>query len=225
SRDLRGRVWPVFLWFSVSLIFLEFYPLHWSLPYMVSPRFFRYTHQFVPPASLLAGFFLSSIWAKLSKSSYRRYLETVFALSLLLYCLVSASNGLEISETYKSHYDDVRFASGYLMSLEPKRIYSDNNVADKYNFYTSYERMWQVPFEYNGLRMQYDVVSGNRIWLLYGLNDSYVVLGGSRGVDYGSNWILNQGHSVLPGNWTLIWGYDQELDSHRFEPLRIYYVK
>jgi hypothetical protein len=234
-RLRRASTLPL-LWLAGQFAFLEFFPGTWTLPYQVMPRFFRYTHAFVAPASLLIGPCLAELWGMLARNSHRAGLErrwrrglarlgaAALALALVAYAFGSITQGFRIARLYKDHYQDERFAARLLAALPPRPIYSDHHLYDRFNFETGYRRMGQLRWQVEGLDIQREIVGKSYLEPLRGVTEGYVVIGGSRGVDWGTMWILKQGDFRLPHHWVLIAQYDQPLDVFRPEVLRVYSV-
>lgn len=228
SRLRRASALPL-LWLACQFLFLEFFPGAWELPYRVMPRFFRYTHAFVAPASLLIGFCLGELWAWLGRRTLRspglaRLAAAALALALLAYALGSSAQGFRIARLYRDHYQDERFAARLLASLPPGPIYSDHHFYDRFNFETGYRRVEQPRWEVDGFDTQREIVGKGFLDPLREVTEGYVVMGGARGVDYGTMWILKQGDFRPPDHWVLVAQYDQPLDPFRPEVLRIYSI-
>ena len=229
-RETRRQVLPFLLWFAPIFLFLEFYPPNWTLPYEVMPRYFRYVHAFLPPTSLMSGVFLASLWRAAGRAGAQlaggRLVSglpraAVGAL-ILLYGALSVSQGLAIAALYREYYTDGREAIAFLVSLPPRPIYTDNNLHDRFNFDTSYARRPQARWDVDGVSIQAEIVPSKDLEPFRGLTDGYVILGGSRGVNYGA--VLLRGSFEPPADWKLIFESDRPIDKYRREPLRIYEV-
>ncbi len=214
---------PSAAWLLVIFSVMEFAPQTFGLPYLLPFRFFRHTHVFVAPAAILSGIFLADVWRRGSSSRVSRILMVFLLLS---YSADSIIRGFALGSLYESHYDDVKAASDFLLQMPEKTIISDGKFQLEYSFRSGHtDRRHQVPSNYNGLSVQHNIVHGGDMPALYGLHDAYVVVGGSRGVDYGLEWILQKGGYELPPNWEVVWRYPEPPDKYRPEPMVIYYVR
>ena len=218
-KSARSKAAPAIIWALLLFAIMQFMPQKLSLPYEVPHRFFRHTYAFVPSAGVLAGIFLSHLWQNAKRYSV---FKVIFILLLASYSADSIFRGVWLSTHYKSHYDDMKDASDFLLEQPKKTIVSDGKFRAEYSFRSRHKRMDQVPFRIGDINLQSDVVDGNKLRLLYDLEDAYVLVGGSRGVDHSVHWILNQAENEIPENWRLIYELDKPKTSHRLEPLRIY---
>ncbi len=252
-RKLRHGTWVFMSWAAILFMFLNFFPGEFSLPYRLTPRFFRYTYAFVVPLSIIMGAAAASAWGALSRgtntamresaimmpihdakmamglASRMKHTAKILAKTILLallagYAIVSVGGGWNTGQLYKTNYDDVKAASVYLAGLPPKPIYADNKMHDVYNFHTSYLRMDSVPWGIGNENIQSEVVGNKRYALLDNLTEGYIVFGGSRGVDFSQFWTMQLRNFRPPENWRLIYIYNAPLGGHREEPLRIYEI-
>jgi hypothetical protein len=233
-RELRRVALPFFAWIGVTFAFLEFYPVEWSLPLKGAPRFFRYTHALIPPTCLLIGIAMAPLWRWAGRGprvsvfvQERRLLgasrgQVVLVGLLAVYAYASVSLGFATARLYDDHYEDARSAARFIASLPPKGIYSDAAFFDRFNFYTGYSRMGQIRWTVGGRNVHYDLVKNRDLEPLRGLRDGYVVMGGSRGVDYASQWILTRGDFDPPGSWKQVFEHCRPVTPHRPESLRVY---
>lgn len=229
-KSLRQSAGLFLAWFAFIFLIMEFMPQNIS-PYQVPTRFFRHTYVFVVPATLVSACFLSKLITSLYDIRARGkwlHLRNV-ALSLVLLALVvfladGVHRGWSLGHFYKSHYDDVKISSDLILGLENKSVISDGKFRAEYIFRSGYTRLFMAPYNYKNFHIQYNIAQGNNIQHLYDAENVYVVLGGSRGVDYGMYWVLESGGKEIPSNWKLIREYRFPPDAHRHEYLRVYDV-
>jgi len=220
------KVYPLIIWFLVMFFFLNFMPMKVN-PYMVPPRFFRYTHAFFVPAIILFAISLDSVWNFVIGKS-RKHMPLIklsFFVVLFAITISSLYYGIKLSNMYKDAFSDTEEAAFFLAGLEPKPIYSDNIMLDRFNFYTGYERTWQVNFNLGLFSFQQDIIEKRNYEPLREISDAYVITGGARAPDIGPYYILSSNYFNKTENWELIKVIERDLTEYRAEYLKIYYVK
>lgn len=209
------------IWFFTIFVLLEFLPMGIN-PYMVAPRFFRYTYAFFVPATLISAMALYSIW----KSSVRKHpalIKILFALFFFILTYTSLIEGSKLANIYKDSFSDSREAAIFISKLEPKAIYADNSMLDRFNFYTVYERTNQTFLSFS-IDFQKEIVEGKNYSALYKISDGYAVLGGARSPDISPIFVLNSNQFEVPKNWILIKEIEREKEFYRAENLKIYQI-
>jgi len=230
DKGLRDKAVPALVWFTVTFIFLEFFPTSLEPPLKVSFRFFRYAYAFVPPASLISGAALAWLyrrWAFGTSRGKKHRLNWKLALLyvfVLVYAGISINQGLDLAKRYVDHYNDPRYAVRYIASLPPKPVYGDYIFLDRFNFETGYERIGDTRWDVNGVGTNI-IVKDKDVSRLRNISRGYVVFGGARGMDASPQSVLQTGSFKPPKKWHLIYEDDKPLDANRWEPLRVYSIK
>jgi 4-amino-4-deoxy-L-arabinose transferase-like glycosyltransferase len=212
-RRVPGTSVPL-LWLLVMVVLLEFLPkqLH---PFTLSPRYVRYLHAWLVPASLIIAAALEDV---------RRWRAAVFWVAL---AILGASGLVEATILHRWLIDPVtdrNDASRFLTSLPPKAVWSDFWLTSRYAFDMQYVQTLHIPSDLHGKPLQIEVIEKNDLETLWTIPEGYVVTGGSRG-EVGMFSVLNlRGHQP-PATWTLLEEIDRPLRPWRLEPLRIWEVR
>ncbi|MFH1106102.1 MAG: glycosyltransferase family 39 protein [Candidatus Aenigmatarchaeota archaeon] len=213
------------MWFFMVFLLLEFLPMGIS-PYAVAPRFFRYAHAFFVPAVLVSAVALNSIW-NFSISRSKKHSSLTKMIFLIIFSALTCASlieGAKLSNLYRDSFGDSTEASLFLLKLDPKPIYSDNAMSDRFDFYTGYERSSQLMWYVNNHSFQMDIIEKRNYEPLKNISDAYVVVGGARSPDTSPHLMLSSCSFEKTNNWELIATFKRNLTEYRAEPLKIYYV-
>jgi len=223
-KDIK-RSYILQIWFFTIFLFLNFLPMKIN-PYMVPPRFFRYTHAFFIPAVLILAFAIGSIWnfAIVKFKKHSNSIRVVFLAILIALTCTSLYEGIKLANLYQDSFNDSKEAALFLAKLDPKPIYSDNTMLDRFNFYTGYERTSQTMWSLGGFSFQREIVERHNYEPLKEISDAYIVSGGARAPDISPYFVLNLDSFEKPENWKLIATIKRNLTWYRTETLKIYYV-
>jgi len=213
------------IWFFTIFACLEFLPMGLN-PYMVAPRFFRYTHATFVPAVLISAMVLYSIWnsavARFKKSSI--LIKALFSIFFVLLAYTSLLEANKLANLYKDSFSDSKQAAMFLSILQPKAIYTDNSMLDRFNFNTKYERVNQTFPSFN-IGFQKNVIEEKNYSVLSNISDAYIVFGGSRAPDINPILVLNAKNFQVPSSWIMLKEIKKEVEIYRAESLKIYFIK
>lgn len=215
-RSMVKRLYLPIFWLISMYMVLEFFPGDYSLPYMVLPRFFRYTYLLLPPAILITA------------SGINTLLNRKKGLLILTMCFLSISSfywSNKIYRLYKDTQRDRKIAARMFQYLPRRDVYSDSWMLDTIAFISDYTRSFDIRYDIDGKWFQGRVVQERDLDLLDEIEDAYIIVGGSRGPDVGMFSVFNLKEYPVPENWELMIEIQGEINIFREETLKVYYVK
>jgi 4-amino-4-deoxy-L-arabinose transferase-like glycosyltransferase len=219
------RTYPLVIWMITIFFFLNFLPMSIN-PYSVPPRFFRYAHALLLPVVMLFAISMDSIW-RFSITKFKKSTNTVLTIFAILFIFItytSLEEGFKLARLYQDAFSDSEEATFYIAKLGPKPIYSDNGFLDKFNFYTGYEKSYQLMWSLDGIWFQKDIVESKNYQPLKNISDAYIVSDGARAPDCSPYSILNLDSFDKPNNWALLKTIERKLTDYRAKNLKIYYI-
>jgi hypothetical protein len=212
-RRVPGTSVPL-LWLLVMVVLLEFLPkqLH---PFTLSPRYPRYAHAWLVPASLIVAAALEDV---------RRWRAGVFWVALAILGTSGVVEAAILHRRWIEPVTDRNEASRFLTSLPPKAVWSDFWLTSRYAFDMQYAPTLNIPGDLRGKPLQLGVIEKNDLETLWSIPEGYVVTGGSRGWVAMSSVLNLRGHEP-PATWRLLEEIDHPFRPWRLEPLRIWEVR
>jgi len=211
-RPARAHV-PL-LWLLVLVLLLEFLPkdLH---PLTLSPRYARYAHAWIAPASLVVAVALDGV---------RRWRRGVFWVCLAVLATSGLVEARTLHRVWTDPLSDRNDAASFLAALPVKAVYADFWLLGRYSFAMQYALTLNTPWAINGKPLQTEVIERNDFATLWTIPEGYVVTGGSRGAEVGTSSVLNLKGNVPPPTWRLLEEIARPLGIRRLEPLRVWEV-
>jgi len=209
-----ARVHVPLLWLLVLVLLLEFLAkqLH---PLTLSPRYARYAHAWLAPASLVVAVALEGM------RRWRRGTVWVCIAVLATSGLIEART---LHRVWTEPLSDRNEAASFLATLPVKPVYSDFWLESRYAFVMQYAPTLSMPWALNGKPLQTDVIEKDDFATLWTIPVGYVVTGGSRGAGVAMSSVLNLKGNAPPPTWQLLKEIARPLEERRLEPLRIWEV-
>jgi len=211
-RPARAHV-PL-LWLLVLVLLLEFFPkeLH---PLTLAPRYARYAHAWLAPASLVVAAALEGM---------RRWRRIPFWICLAVLATSGLPEARTLHRVWTEPLSDRNEAASFLARLPPRPVYSDFWLTTRYAFATQYAPTLSMPQALDGKALQVDVIEKDDFATLWTIREGYVVTGGSRGPGVGMYSVLNLKGNEPPPTWHLLKEIARPVEPWRLEPLRIWEV-
>ncbi len=202
------------LWLLVLVLLLEFFPkqLH---PLTLSPRYPRYAHAWIAPASLVVAVALEGV---------RRWRPGAFWVCIAVLATSGLLEARTLHHVWAGPLSDRNEAASFLAALPPKPVYSDFWLTGRYAFVMQYAPTLWTPWELEHKSLQVDVIEKDDFATLWTIPKGYVVTGGSRGAGIGMYSVLNLKGNAPPPTWRLLKEIARPLGALRLEPLRIWEV-
>ncbi len=208
-----ARRWLIISWFALLFAFVELGPLEIGfglkplLTYGLIEKQPRYLTVLTGPAVVLTAVFLMSLAAR-----RRRQAVCVVLAALTLNAFTCAGSA---QRYFRDHTRDLREAARLLEGLPPKTVYADWLAMDQIYFYSGFTL--QGLRDITGLARSPDSPHG----------DSYVVLGGARGVGVIARAFEERYRRLArrpPAGWIPVKTFAGEKDVFRNKDLTIYYI-